>query len=112
MGTDTMAPALTAIEYDLVYNMISFGLASMGASTVFFFLRIGSFHERYKAALCFTGLRHVHRNVSLFQDLQLVRSILHPMQSYRRHGGLQHMRRRQVRLLSNWHSIQRRLPLC
>merc|ERR1711904_238374 len=53
---DTMAPALTAIEYDLVYNMISFGLASMGASTVFFFLRIGSFHERYKAALCFTGL--------------------------------------------------------
>merc|ERR1711975_90563 len=56
MGTDTMAPALTAIEYDLVYNMISFGLASMGASTVFFFLRIGSFHERYKAALCFTGL--------------------------------------------------------
>merc|ERR1719298_33606 len=51
-----MAPALTAVEYDLVYNMISFGLASMGASTVFFFLRIGSFHERYKAALCFTGL--------------------------------------------------------
>merc|ERR1712193_435666 len=70
MGTGTMAPALTAVEYDLVYNMISFGLASMGASTVFFFLRIGSFHERYKAALCFTGL------------------------------------------LSNWHSIQRRLPLC
>merc|ERR1711904_57162 len=53
---DTMAPALTAIEYDLVYNMISFGLASRGASTVFFFLRIGSFHERYKAALCITGL--------------------------------------------------------
>merc|ERR1711904_163715 len=25
-------------------------------STAFFFLRLGSFHERYKAALCFTGL--------------------------------------------------------
>merc|ERR1711918_322456 len=28
----------------------------MAASTVFFFLRLGSFAERYKAALCFTGL--------------------------------------------------------
>jgi len=36
--------------------MISLGLASMAASTVFFFLRLASFHERYKAALCFTGL--------------------------------------------------------
>merc|ERR1711998_407285 len=53
---DTMAPALTTHQYDLVYNMISLGLASMAASTVFFFLRLGSFSERYKAALCFTGL--------------------------------------------------------
>merc|ERR1711907_695558 len=36
--------------------MCSLGLASMAASTVFFFLRLGSFAERYKAALCFTGL--------------------------------------------------------
>merc|ERR1711907_135877 len=58
MGTwgDTMGPSLTANQYDLVYNLISLGLASMGASTVFFFLRLGSFAERYKAALCFTGL--------------------------------------------------------
>merc|ERR1711975_52107 len=28
----------------------------MAASTVFFFLRLSSFAERYKAALCFTGL--------------------------------------------------------
>jgi len=53
---DTMAPALTTHQYDLVYNMISLGLASMAASTVFFFLRLSSFAERYKAALCFTGL--------------------------------------------------------
>merc|ERR1711908_123295 len=57
MGTDVMAVAtLTPGQFDLVYNMLSLGLASMAASTVFFFLRLGSFAERYKAALCFTGL--------------------------------------------------------
>merc|ERR1711907_498368 len=56
-GTDVMAVAtLTPGQFDLVYNMLSLGLASMAASTVFFFLRLGSFAERYKAALCFTGL--------------------------------------------------------
>merc|ERR1711975_9272 len=52
MGSDTNMPEhLTATQYDLVYN-----LTSLGASTAFFFLRLESFHERYKAALCFTGL--------------------------------------------------------
>jgi len=55
MGTREM-PSLTPVQYDLIYNMLSLGLASMAASTVFFFLRLGSFAERYKAALCFTGL--------------------------------------------------------
>merc|ERR1711990_606064 len=50
------AAALTSSQFDLVYNLLSLGLASMAASTVFFFLRLQSFHERYKAALCFTGL--------------------------------------------------------
>jgi len=50
------AAQLTPGQFDLVYNMLSLGLASMAASTVFFFLRLGSFAERYKAALCFTGL--------------------------------------------------------
>merc|ERR1711908_144841 len=49
-------PTLTVGQYDLIYNMTSLGLASMAASTVFFFLRLPSFHERYRAALCFTGL--------------------------------------------------------
>merc|ERR1719156_179781 len=48
--------SLTPNQYDVIYNMLSLGLASMAASTVFFFLRLGSFAERYKAALCFTGL--------------------------------------------------------
>merc|ERR1711907_70112 len=57
MGPDTNMPEhLTATQYDLVYNLTSLGMASMGASTAFFFLRLPSFHERYKAALCFTGL--------------------------------------------------------
>jgi bacteriorhodopsin len=51
-----MAPTLTATQYDLIYNCASLGLASMGASTAFFFLRVPSLHERYKTALCITGL--------------------------------------------------------
>merc|ERR1712147_373546 len=58
MGNDisNTMPHLSPTQYDLVYNMTSFGLASMAASTVFFFLRISSFAEKYRAALCFTGL--------------------------------------------------------
>jgi bacteriorhodopsin len=48
--------SLTPNQYDVIYNSLSLGLASMAASTVFFFLRLPSFHERYQAALCFTGL--------------------------------------------------------
>merc|ERR1711871_574453 len=55
MGTTTMV-SLTPNQYDVIYNSLSLGLASMAASTVFFFLRLPSFHERYRAALCFTGL--------------------------------------------------------
>jgi len=51
-----MSPPLSSAQYDLIYNLLSLGLASMAASTVFFFLRLSSFAERYKAALCFTGL--------------------------------------------------------
>merc|ERR1711924_58391 len=49
-------PHLTVSQHDLIYNMTSLGLASMAASTVFFFLRLPSFKEEYRAALCFTGL--------------------------------------------------------
>merc|ERR1711988_247219 len=51
-----MLPVLETYQYDLIYNCASLGLASMMASTAFFFLRLPAFHERYKAALCFTGL--------------------------------------------------------
>merc|ERR1711988_767414 len=51
-----MLPVLETYQYDLIYNCASLGLASMMASTAFFFLRLPSFHEKYRAALCFTGL--------------------------------------------------------
>merc|ERR1712046_155510 len=54
--TTMVMPTLTVSQHDLIYNMTSLGLASMGASTVFFFLRLSSFKEEYRAALCFTGL--------------------------------------------------------
>ena len=48
--------AMTAAEFDLVYNGLSFTFASMMASTVFFWLRLPSVAEKYKTALCITGL--------------------------------------------------------
>merc|ERR1712193_76795 len=47
---------LTASQFDTIYNVTSFGLACMMASTAFFFLRLGSMTERYNEALCYTGL--------------------------------------------------------
>merc|ERR1712193_396260 len=41
---------------DLVYNSLSFTFASMAAPTIFFWLRLGSVSEQYKAALTITGL--------------------------------------------------------
>jgi len=47
---------MTAGQYDLVYNVLSFSLASMGASTMFFWMRVSSVHEKYKSALVISGL--------------------------------------------------------
>merc|ERR1711865_1066277 len=47
---------MTASQFDLVYNCLSFTFASMVASTVFFFLRLGSIKEQYKSAMTITGL--------------------------------------------------------
>jgi hypothetical protein len=45
---------MTAASFDLVYNSLSFTLASMSASTIFFWLRLGSVHEKYKSAMVIT----------------------------------------------------------
>jgi bacteriorhodopsin len=47
---------MTASQFDLVYNVLSFSLASMAASTMFFWLRVSSVHEKYKSALVISGL--------------------------------------------------------
>jgi len=47
---------MTAGQFDLVYNVLSFSLASMMASTMFFWLRLSSIHEKYKSALVISGL--------------------------------------------------------
>ena len=48
--------AMNASQFDLVYNVLSFSLASMMASTAFFWLRVGSVNEKYKSALVISGL--------------------------------------------------------
>jgi bacteriorhodopsin len=47
---------MDAGSFDLVYNSLSFTLASMMGSTIFFWLRLSSVHEKYKSAMCITGL--------------------------------------------------------
>ena len=51
-----MMSPMTAGRFDLVYNSLSFTLASMMASTLFFWLRLSSVHEKYKSAMTITGL--------------------------------------------------------
>jgi len=48
--------AMTDVQYQTVYNVLSFALASMMASTIFFWARVPSVHEKYKTALLITGL--------------------------------------------------------
>ena len=47
---------MTDGQFQLVYNVLSFSLASMMASTLFFWFRIPSVHEKYKTALTITSL--------------------------------------------------------
>jgi len=49
-------PDLTYEQYATCYNILSLVIASMGSCTVFFFMRMPFFHERYRTALCFTGI--------------------------------------------------------
>jgi bacteriorhodopsin len=47
---------MTDSQFELVYNCLSLTLASMMASTIFFWLRVSSIAEEYKTALVITGL--------------------------------------------------------
>jgi len=43
-------------QYEFVYDALSFTLASMMATTLFLWFRLGSVHEKYKSALLISGL--------------------------------------------------------
>jgi bacteriorhodopsin len=47
---------MTDGQFQIVYDFLSFTFASMAASTLFFWLRLGSIHEKYKSALVITGM--------------------------------------------------------
>ncbi|MFN0246412.1 MAG: bacteriorhodopsin-like [Kofleriaceae bacterium] len=48
-------PTLSSFQYDLIYNLMSFTVAAMGAAAVFFFLSPGV-ERRFKPALVVSGL--------------------------------------------------------
>jgi len=49
-------PELTYEQWSAVYNALSFGIAAMGAATVFFFLQVQNVGKNYRTALTITGL--------------------------------------------------------
>jgi len=49
-------PQLTYAEWSTVYNSLSFGIAAMGAASVFFFMQVGNVGKSYRTALTITGL--------------------------------------------------------
>jgi len=48
--------AITSTQYDLVYDVLSFSFATMMATTIFLWMRVGSAAEKYKSALIISGL--------------------------------------------------------
>jgi len=48
--------AMTDLQYQAVYNVLSFALASMSATTMYLWFRSFSVHERYRSAVIISGL--------------------------------------------------------
>lgn len=47
---------MTDGQFQLVYNILSFTFASMAASTIFYWMRVGDIAPKYRSALVITGL--------------------------------------------------------
>jgi len=47
---------MTDAQFQLVYNVLSFTFASMIASTIFYWMRVGDIAQKYRSALVITGL--------------------------------------------------------
>lgn len=50
------ADALSAGQWSLVYNSLSFAIAAMGAATVFFFFQFSMVNKEFKTAMVISGL--------------------------------------------------------
>ena len=74
MGMTAIMFPMTSGQFDLIYNSLSFTLASMGASTFFFWLRLGSVHEKYKSAMTITCVASLHltRVFHLFATVRML----------------------------------------
>jgi len=51
-----MTDIMSRTQFDLVYDVLSFSLATMMATTIFLWMRVGSASEKYKSALIISGL--------------------------------------------------------
>jgi bacteriorhodopsin len=51
-----LADGWTYAQWNAVYNSLSFGIAAMGAATVFFWLQLGNVSKGYRPALTITGV--------------------------------------------------------
>jgi len=49
-------PPVTTEQFDLVYDVLSFSLATMMATTIFIWMRLGEAADRYKSAVIISGL--------------------------------------------------------
>jgi len=47
---------ITANQFNLVYDVLSFSFATMMATTIFLWMRVSSAHEKYKSAVIISGL--------------------------------------------------------
>jgi bacteriorhodopsin len=51
-----MGEVMTPTQFNIVYDVLSFSLATMMATTIFLWMRVGSCAEKYKGALIISGL--------------------------------------------------------
>ena len=55
-------------DYNLLYNTLSFAIATFGASTVFFFCQRSQVAPAYKTSLTLAGSSLFDRALSLFKN--------------------------------------------
>merc|ERR1712226_658218 len=56
MGPAMVMYSMTDLQYQAVYNVLSFSLASMSATTMYLWFRASAVHDKYKSAVYISGL--------------------------------------------------------